>query len=58
MNHGKGGPTEVENLGPVCAHDHLGVKHTAGWELEQPVPGTFAWTSPRGHRYVVRPPPL
>lgn len=57
LNHGNGGPTEIENLGPVCAHDHLGVKHTAGWGLEQPIPGTFAWTSPRGHRYVVRPPP-
>jgi len=56
-NYAKGGPTEVENLGPLCTHDHLGAKHTADWKPQQPSPGTFAWTSPRGHRYIVRPPP-
>ncbi|MGH8911184.1 MAG: DUF222 domain-containing protein [Acidimicrobiia bacterium] len=56
-DYARGGPTAVANLGPLCAHDHLGVKHKAGWQLAQPKPGVFAWTSPRGHRYLVRPPP-
>lgn len=52
-----GGPTGIENLGPLCPRHHLRTKHGAGWTLEQPSPGTFLWTSPRGHRYELRAPP-
>lgn len=38
------------NLGPVCRHDHR-VKHTGGWKLTQPQPGTFHWRSPLGGHY-------
>lgn len=57
IDHRLGGPTEVDNLGPLCPRHHLRTKHGAGWDLEQPSPGTFVWTSPRGHRYVLRAPP-
>lgn len=50
--------TTVLNLGPLCARHHLRTKHRAGWKLTQPQPGTFCWTSPRGQRYIVRPPPI
>lgn len=56
-DHHLGGPTHTRNLDPLCPHHHLGSKHRAGWKLEQPAPGMFVWTSPRGHRYVVRSPP-
>lgn len=55
--YGRHGPTIVVNLGPLCARHHLRAKHRAGWQLEQPRPGHFHWTSPRGHHYHIRPPP-
>lgn len=57
IDYAQGGPTHTSNLGPLCAHDHLTDKHKAGWKLTQPQPGVFVWTSPRGHTYLVRPPP-
>jgi hypothetical protein len=50
-----GGPTDVENLAPLCRHDHV-IRHR-GWAIKQPRPGSFQWTSPLGHRYTVRPGP-
>lgn len=58
IDHALGGPTHVHNLGPLCARHHLRDKHRAGWQLTQPQPGIFRWTSPRHHQYLVRPPPL
>jgi hypothetical protein len=43
-----GGPTKIENLAPLCRHDHR-VKHEAGWLLNRSQPGVFTWTSPLGH---------
>lgn len=57
IDHASGGPTEIHNLGPLCARHHLRAKHRAGWRLAQTQPGKFLWTSPRHHQYVVRPPP-
>lgn len=51
----KGGPTEVENLSPLCRHDHV-IRH-GGWAIKQPRPGIYQWTSPLGHRYTVGPGP-
>jgi hypothetical protein len=47
----EGGPTEVENLAPLCRHDHV-VRHR-GWKIEQIRPGAYQWTSPLGHNYTV-----
>lgn len=56
FNHAHGRPTHLANLGPLCSPHHLTAKHKAGWRLTQPRPGTFHWTSPRGHHYLVTPP--
>jgi 5-methylcytosine-specific restriction endonuclease McrA len=44
------GPTETENLGALCRFHHRLKTHTA-WRYDMVAPGTFEWTSPRGHRY-------
>ena len=49
-NPTRGGPTNVANLGPLCARDHQ-VKTHAGFQLTQVEPGIFEWTTPTGHRY-------
>ena len=51
----EGGPTEVENLAPLCRHDHV-VRHH-GWRIEQIRSGSYQWTSPLGHTYTVGPRP-
>jgi hypothetical protein len=45
------GPTEEENLQPLCRHDHL-LKHN-GWRVRMLRPGVFLWTSPLGLIYIV-----
>ena len=45
-----GGPTSVTNLGPLCSRDHLTKTH-AGFQVSQPEPGVFEWTTPTGHHY-------
>jgi hypothetical protein len=41
----------------LCLHDHL-LKHRGGWQLHQPYPGYFTWTSPFGRTYHVTPTPV
>ncbi len=57
VEHRRGGPTTAADLGPVCRHDHI-LKTEGGWDLQQPEPGVFLWTSPLGRRYSVRPEPI
>ncbi|HZC52850.1 MAG TPA: DUF222 domain-containing protein, partial [Mycobacterium sp.] len=40
-----GGPTDNDNLGPLCRHDHR-LKDQGGWKLHLPRPGVAQWTSP------------
>ena len=49
-----GGPTCRCNLGGFCRHDHI-LKHTPGWHVTQPAPGTFHWTTPTGRTYLTAP---
>ncbi|MGC3993311.1 MAG: hypothetical protein QM779_04150 [Propionicimonas sp.] len=51
---GATGQTRPSNLGPLTRGVHRGKTH-AGWKLEQPRPGVFRWTSPRGQQYLVGP---
>lgn len=51
-----GGPTLVRYLGPACRHDHQ-LKTKGGWELRQPQPGLWVWTSRHGHIYQTVQPP-
>jgi hypothetical protein len=46
-----GGPTQVDNLAPLCRHDHV-IRHH-GWTINQHQPGNYEWTSPLGHTYQV-----
>jgi len=46
--------TRASNLGPLSTRPHRGKTH-GNWQLEQPRPGIFWWTSPTGHRYRVGP---
>ena len=48
------GQTRPDNLGPLRRKAHRAKTH-AGWRLSQPRPGTFAWLSPLGRRYLVTP---
>jgi hypothetical protein len=48
-----GGPTDEDNLEPLCRHDHR-LKH-AGWKLEGLETGEYLWTSPLGLKYTVDP---
>jgi hypothetical protein len=51
------GPTAASNLGPASRRHHRG-KTADIFDLEQPEPGVFVWTTPTGHRYVAEPDPL
>jgi hypothetical protein len=48
-----GGPTQEDNLEPLCRHDHR-LKH-AGWKLDKQDNGTYQWTSTLGLKYTVDP---
>ena len=48
------GDTDECNLGPPCRHHHR-LKQAAGWELKQPQPGSFAWTTPACRTYYASP---
>ncbi|HEX6336770.1 MAG TPA: DUF222 domain-containing protein [Jiangellaceae bacterium] len=52
-----GGPTDGANLSPPCRHDHR-LKDEGHWVTTQPEPGLTVWTSPLGHQYQSRPPPI
>jgi hypothetical protein len=53
----KGGPTIGANLSVPCRHDHR-LKDEGHWAMVQPRSGLTVWTSPLGHRYESRPPPV
>jgi uncharacterized protein DUF222 len=48
------GDTDECNLGPPCRHHHR-LKQVPGWNLVQPQPGSFSWTTPAGRVYHVGP---
>jgi len=54
LDDGPSGQTRASNLGPLGRRAHRG-KTFGGWELEQPRPGVFWWTSPRGQVFRVGP---
>lgn len=41
---------------PLCEFHHK-IKHSHGWRLEQPVPGTLLWVTPSGRKYHITPDP-
>ncbi len=57
LDHGLGGLTVLENLGPACDHDH-DLKTKGGWRLKRLNETTFRWTSRLGRIYDVPIAPL
>lgn len=51
---GEPGQTRPSNLGPHSRRPHRAKTH-GDWKLEQPCPGVFWWTTPRGQIYRVGP---
>lgn len=51
---GELGQTRPSNLGPSTRRGHRAKTH-GGWRLDQPRPGVFWWTSPRGQTYRISP---
>ncbi|NUT22302.1 MAG: DUF222 domain-containing protein [Hamadaea sp.] len=56
IDHADGGRTKHDNLGVLCRHHHR-LKHEGGFQLVQPEPGRFHWTSPNGRTYEALPEP-
>ncbi|WP_344054024.1 HNH endonuclease signature motif containing protein [Planotetraspora silvatica] len=52
-----GGLTTEDNLHLACRHDHR-AKHDGGWRVTMPDPGVILWSSPLGHSYPTRLPPI
>lgn len=46
-----GGPTEEQNLGPVCRYDHC-LRHRFGWTYASLSNGDHLWTTRLGHTYT------
>ena len=55
--HGRGGRTEGQNLGPGCKHDHL-LKTNGGWRLVRRDEKTFVWISPLARKHLVAVEPI
>ena len=49
---GEVGQTHLGNLGPLSRFTHR-AKTFGGWQLQQPEPGVFHWTSPAGYEDIV-----
>ncbi|MCP3974242.1 MAG: HNH endonuclease, partial [bacterium] len=49
--HSDGGPTETENLAPLCRHDHT-TRHQHGWTYTPQPGGDYQWTTKLGHTYT------
>jgi hypothetical protein len=52
--HDQGGRTCDCNLGGACRTHHR-LKQRPGWQLAQPAPGIFLWTTPAGRTYTQTP---
>ena len=52
-----GGPTSVENAQGLCAHCNQ-AKQAPGWVSTARADGSVVLTTPTGHAYTTRPPPL
>ena len=50
----RGGPTASDNLAALCRHHHR-LKTHSPWTYTVIEPGTYLWSSPHGHHYLVDP---
>ncbi|MGI9064534.1 MAG: DUF222 domain-containing protein [Pseudonocardiaceae bacterium] len=49
--------TTYDGTGPYCRRHHR-LKQTPRWQVEHHPDGTVIWTTPTGHTYTHRPPPV
>jgi Domain of unknown function (DUF222) len=56
LAYDRGGRTCPCNLGGLCRRHHR-LKQLRGWDLAQPEPGIFRWTTPAGRSYDIHPDP-
>jgi hypothetical protein len=49
------GGRSCECNGGLCCRRHHRAKQAAGWQLSQPRPGTFIWSTPHGRSYQTQP---
>jgi hypothetical protein len=56
-DHGRGGQTTEQNLGPGCRHDHT-LKTSGGWRLIKREQGSYLWISPLGRKHHVEIDPI
>ncbi len=50
--HGtRGGPTATDNLAPLCRRHHR-LKTHGGWTYSVIEPGSYLWSTPRGHHFL------
>jgi 5-methylcytosine-specific restriction endonuclease McrA len=47
----EGGQTSVEQLVPLCRHDHQ-IRHRFGWKHQPLANGDHQWISRLGHQYT------
>jgi 5-methylcytosine-specific restriction endonuclease McrA len=56
---GPPGQTSTDNLAPLCRKHHRAKTHPSpagsSWHYRLLTPGTWLWTSPHAHRYLVHP---
>lgn len=57
VDYARGGVTAAVNLGACCRRDHR-LRHDGGWTVRKPAADRTVWTSPLGHSYPSRPPPV
>jgi hypothetical protein len=54
----QGGPTTARDLTPLCRHDHITVRHNAGWTYRRLPNGDYLWATKLCHAYTTtRAPP-
>jgi hypothetical protein len=53
----RGGATDPANMQTLCRRHHR-AKHRTGWTPSRGRDGSTTWTSPTGHAYCTKPPPL
>jgi hypothetical protein len=57
IRHADDGPTSARNGEGLAKHDHI-LRDLPGWSVTGDGNGTVTWTTPSGHTYTSRPPPI
>jgi hypothetical protein len=52
---GRGGPTDVDNLGPGCVHHNRTTRNRSNWKITPRGDGTAVLITPQGRGYLIKP---